>query len=128
MAVTVGIAMKCPEKESKQFLMVLMDTVEEEVALIAEMGQTVGGAAALKTLARDLADRAKAADKPHAEPTATMGWATSTAPRVAGALHAVAVLLDAVCMYEALDPLLLELQRTAHERSRTLAGQLAHVF
>ena len=121
---TIGLALKLKQPDAKGFLQVLMDVLEEEKTMLPPEEPS----SALGALARDLFARARAADQTATIPNASDRWSVVEAPRVAGALHAAAVLVDAMRMYGALPQEMAELQRHAHGRSQLLARQLAKVF
>ena len=107
--------------DAKSFLMVLMDTLEEEKNILKSVNagsSKIDASEALQTLAMDLLSRAKAADQPDMDQVVG-------APRVARALHAAAVLLDAMRQYAPLTAELAEAQTYAHKRSKELAKSLA---
>jgi hypothetical protein len=79
----------------------------------------------LRAVAVDLLHRARAADSPETLPTGTDQWSVHDAPRVIRALHASAVLFDAMRQYATLPPELAEAQMYAHMRSVKLGRQLA---
>ena len=84
---------------------------------------------AIRLLAFDLYERARAADKPTTFPSPAITWSIVEAPRVAQCLHAAAVLLD--CLKQFSHPLpaqVLPFQTAAHKRSVQLASQLAQVL
>lgn len=79
-------------------------------------------------LATDLFSRARAADRPGVPPKLTDRWAVVDAPRVAMALPAAAVCLDAARQHAPLDAELLEMQRYATLRSAQLSDELSRAF
>jgi hypothetical protein len=84
---------------------------------------------ALKMLALDLFERARAADKPNLYPSVGVSWSASDAPKVAQCLHACAVILDCMKQFNPkLPDDVLPYQKAAHQRSKQLAGQLANAF
>ena len=110
MAMTVG-SIKVVNKESSEFLVILMDTLEEERNILAPTAES--SLAALRALATDLIDRARHSDGDG-----------GNSIRVARAFHAAAVVLDAMRQYGPLDDSLGEAQRYAVARSRQIAKAL----
>ena len=114
------------DNDAKAYLLVLMDTLEEEKKMLGL--SPAAAIEALRTLAVDLIKRARASDQPQTVPNTTQRWAVVDAPRVAGAFHAGAVLIDASRVHAPLTPELATAQRHAYLRSVQLARQLAHAF
>ena len=126
LAMTVGLKSNlATSSAAKQYLGVVMDTLEEERKLLPPNLEHL---AAISSLANDLSQRAKAADQPDATPNATQRWTIVEAPRVAQALHASAVLFDACRLFAPLDAAAVKAQEYAHVRSQLLARQLARAL
>jgi hypothetical protein len=84
---------------------------------------------ALRTLALDLYERGRQADKPDTFPSPSTSWGVSEAPKIARCLHASAVILDALKHFEPTLPAELERYQTAaHRRSVQLGGQINSAF
>lgn len=85
---------------------------------------------AIRMLAVDLYERARSADKPALFPSPSVQWGVVEAPRVAACLHASAVLIDCLKLFDdkAVPMDLLPIQQAAHRRSRQLAAQIANAF
>ena len=84
---------------------------------------------ALRTLALDLYERGRQADKPDTFPSPSTSWGVSEAPKIARCLHASAVILDALKHFEPKLPAELERYQTAaHRRSVQLGGQINSAF
>ena len=81
-----------------------------------------------QALAVDLYGRAQAADKPDAYPSATATWTTTNAPKVARAFHSSAVCFDCLRLLRDLRPDEVAQQRSALQRSKSLAIQLHTVM
>ena len=117
-------------------------SMEKELAkLSSDMGTTTTSAAttstttgyqivaqtpqdALRSLAYDLYERARAADDPKAYPSASTHWGIVDAPKIARGLHAAAVILDCLKRFGPMPAEVLPIQTAAHRRSQRLGGQI----
>jgi hypothetical protein len=95
------------------------------VSVVLEAARPSTPQEALKALAYNLYERARAVDRPATFPSPAVQWSIVEAPRVAMGLHAAAVLLDALKQFSpALPADVQPIQTAAHRRSQQLAGQL----
>jgi len=84
---------------------------------------------AMRTLALDLYERGRQADKPDVYPSPSTSFGVTTAPAVARCLHAAAVILDSLKQFDVkLPPDLERFQKAAHARSVKLGGQINSAF
>ena len=113
--------------EEKAYAITLLEEIESEKAQLPAGTDDKTAASAMRALAVQIFERARAADQPESFPSTALQWTYDAAPKVARGLHAAAVLLDCVAMFGGA-PLSEEdkkLQSGCHGCSQQLAGQLA---
>ena len=100
LVVHAGMILGSVCKQSKRFLLELMEELEQEKGRLPGVDPSLD----IRALAIDLCSRARAADKPDAFPSAVATWTTTDAPKVARAYHSCAVCYDALRMLRDLTP------------------------